>query len=145
MNLLQYCFCFLLIFVCLFVFSPEAHGILAPWPEVKPATSAWKLESFWTFWTDREDPSTSFKVVVRIKQASVDHTVKNKKQCLLCNKHWVRILLLLFAVILNEHRKRCRRMPQVVNMGHSVGGEKVGRKRDKLWFSLNVNIIYGKN
>ena len=35
--------------------------------------------------------------------------------------------------------------PKVVNTGHSVGGEKVGRKRDKLWFSQNVNIIYGKN
>ena len=126
LNLLQYCFCFLLIFVCLFVFGPKAHGILAPWPEVKPATSAWKVESFWTFWTAREDSSTSFKVVVRIKQTRVDHMVK--KKCLLCNKHWVRILLLLFAVILHEHRERCRRMPQAVNMGHSMGGRESWKK-----------------
>ena len=34
-NLLQYCFCFTFWF-----FGREACGILAPWPEIEPATPA---------------------------------------------------------------------------------------------------------
>ena len=35
LNLLQYCFCFM----CWF-FGPEACGILAPWPRIKPTSTA---------------------------------------------------------------------------------------------------------